>query len=332
MTSTAVTSGSALSAGEFFDRFPPPADHSGKLARISEWLLKARATGRPIALVTSGGTTVPLEKNTVRFIDNFSGGNRGSASAEYFLEKGYSVLFIHRKNSLKPYSRHLLLAADLGDFLNYLEHAPGEGGHVRVKEGVASQVSHLLTLHNRAQQTESLLCETFVSVFEYLWLFKDCATALRPFARDAVVFCAAAVSDFFILPSSMSEHKIQSYGGGLSLSLDPVPKCLAIASSEWAPHAFIVTFKLETDPQLLEAKVRRAFESGQQMVVGNMLSSYKHTVSVFSRPISDSSSPCSSPCSSPYSSPPVVVIKPEDAELESVLISEIIKSHQLYQI
>lgn len=38
---------------------------------------------RPIALVTSGGTTVPLEKNTVRFIDNFSHGERGALSAEY---------------------------------------------------------------------------------------------------------------------------------------------------------------------------------------------------------------------------------------------------------
>lgn len=35
-----------------------------------------------IALVTSGGTTVPLEKQTVRFLDNFSTGNRGALSAE----------------------------------------------------------------------------------------------------------------------------------------------------------------------------------------------------------------------------------------------------------
>ena len=37
-----------------------------------------------IALVTSGGTTVPLENNTVRFIDNFSAGTRGATSAECF--------------------------------------------------------------------------------------------------------------------------------------------------------------------------------------------------------------------------------------------------------
>jgi phosphopantothenate-cysteine ligase len=38
--------------------------------------------GRPIVLVTSGGTTVPLEHNTVRFVDNFSAGTRGSTSVE----------------------------------------------------------------------------------------------------------------------------------------------------------------------------------------------------------------------------------------------------------
>lgn len=41
---------------------------------------------RPIVCVTSGGTTVPLEKRCIRFIDNFSGGTRGALSTEYFLE------------------------------------------------------------------------------------------------------------------------------------------------------------------------------------------------------------------------------------------------------
>lgn len=54
----------------------------------------------------SGGTTVPLEHNTVRFVDNFSAGNRGSASAEYFLEHGYAVIFMYRTKSLEPFTRH----------------------------------------------------------------------------------------------------------------------------------------------------------------------------------------------------------------------------------
>ena len=38
--------------------------------------------GKEIVLVTSGGTAVPLEKQTVRFLDNFSTGNRGALSTE----------------------------------------------------------------------------------------------------------------------------------------------------------------------------------------------------------------------------------------------------------
>eukprot|EP01027_Heterolobosea_sp_BB2_P019753 GEZU01027805.1.p2 GENE.GEZU01027805.1~~GEZU01027805.1.p2 ORF type:complete len:110 (+),score=20.04 GEZU01027805.1:49-378(+) len=38
---------------------------------------------RKIVLVTSGGTNVPLEKNTVRFVTNFSTGGRGANSTEY---------------------------------------------------------------------------------------------------------------------------------------------------------------------------------------------------------------------------------------------------------
>lgn len=53
----------------------------------------------------SGGTTVPLEHNTVRFVDNFSAGTRGSASAEYFLDLGYAVIFMHRQKSLEPFTR-----------------------------------------------------------------------------------------------------------------------------------------------------------------------------------------------------------------------------------
>lgn len=58
------------------------------------------------SFLQSGGTTVPLEHNTVRFVDNFSAGNRGSASAEYFLDQGYAVIFMYRTKSLEPFSRH----------------------------------------------------------------------------------------------------------------------------------------------------------------------------------------------------------------------------------
>ncbi len=61
-------------------------------------------------VLQSGGTTVPLESRTVRFIDNFSSGTRGAASAEHFLRHGgrhrYAVVFLHRRGSLEPFRRH----------------------------------------------------------------------------------------------------------------------------------------------------------------------------------------------------------------------------------
>ncbi len=65
------------------------------------------------------------------------------------------------------------------------------------------------------------------------------------------------------------EHKIQSgaegsskrggsgdgSGGGLQLSLSKVPKVLGLLVSAWAPHATVVSFKLETDSAILVQKV-----------------------------------------------------------------------------
>ena len=55
----------------------PAAPHkTDALAAFAQQAVKDNAK---VALVTSGGTTAPLEKRTVRYVDNFSTGNRGAA-------------------------------------------------------------------------------------------------------------------------------------------------------------------------------------------------------------------------------------------------------------
>jgi len=71
---------------------------------MAAFVAKHVKAGRPVVCVTSGGTTVPLEKNTVRFIDNFSSGTRGALSTEYFLKNGYAVLFVTRLYSFQPFA------------------------------------------------------------------------------------------------------------------------------------------------------------------------------------------------------------------------------------
>ena len=97
-----------LTVEEFFQAPTPPVVDQF-MPRVHDFLSTQQVVSRRVVLVTSGGTTIPLERNTVRFIDNFSTGNRGAASTEYFLAKGYAVVFLHRKApaSAMPFLRHM---------------------------------------------------------------------------------------------------------------------------------------------------------------------------------------------------------------------------------
>ena len=63
--------------------------------------------GKPIILITSGGTSVPLEKGDGATLENFSTGTRGARSAEYFIKAGYPVIFFHRTGSICPFAIEL---------------------------------------------------------------------------------------------------------------------------------------------------------------------------------------------------------------------------------
>nr|CAG4647156.1 EOG090X085T [Megafenestra aurita]SVE92464.1 EOG090X085T [Megafenestra aurita] len=232
----------------------------------SGWERSANEKQR-VALITSGGTTVPLEKNTVRFIDNFSAGTRGSASAEYFLEAGYSVIFLHRSKSLEPYARHLVGRNVFG----MLEVLPE---HVSVN---AKNEVELRKLTQKYQLYRcNLLMVSFNTLSDYLWLLQATAQEMHILGSMALLYLSAAVSDFYIPASQMPCHKIQSSGGPLSLSLQLVPKMLAPLVTIWAPNAFIVSFKLETNEKLLEAKSKESLEKyHHHVVIGNVLDTRK---------------------------------------------------------
>jgi phosphopantothenate-cysteine ligase len=65
--------------------------------------------------VTSGGTSVPFEKNTIRTLENFSTGQRGARSTEYFLELGFSVIFVYRIGSLLPFTGRVSMESIFND-------------------------------------------------------------------------------------------------------------------------------------------------------------------------------------------------------------------------
>ena len=285
-----------MKQNSYFDDNAPPKvlDSYRKLGKafVSDHL----QSGHRVVLVTSGGTTVPLENQTVRFIDNFSAGTRGATSAEYFLENGYAVIFLHRQFSLLPYSRHYSHSTNC--FLDYM--AEGTNGEVMVNPEYQQKMLGVLRKYNAAKNGNKLLLLSYTTINEYLWELKELAMLMRPLGPKALFYLAAAVSDFFLPKDRLSEHKIQSSdikqpvvngaptskgiaptasGKKLMIDLDPVPKFLKTLVDGWAPEGMIVSFKLETDPSLLVSKAHQALDKySHHLVIGNLLSTRKFEV------------------------------------------------------
>ncbi|KAL2128869.1 hypothetical protein VTI74DRAFT_8556 [Chaetomium olivicolor] len=300
----------ALAEDHYFSANPPPKDLVKHVALAREFIDFHSAAGRRLVLVTSGGTTVPLEKQTVRFIDNFSAGTRGATSAEYFLEAGYAVIFLHRQFSLLPFSRHYSHATDC--FLDFLREGPN--GSVVARDEDAAKMLHVLRKYREARDRNMLLLLPFVSISDYLHELRSVAQLMRPLGPRGLLYLAAAVSDFFVPPDRMSEHKIQSTNAvdafkkssngktqpaaeeeetfdnfdsspavprskSLVIDLDPVPKFLKNLVEGWSPQGMIVSFKLETDPAILVHKARYSLDRYQHhLVIGNLLSTRKWEV------------------------------------------------------
>ncbi|OAA55704.1 DNA/pantothenate metabolism flavoprotein [Cordyceps fumosorosea ARSEF 2679] len=320
-----MSSPSVQAEDAYFSSNPPPRHLGAHLAQASSFIAEHAAAGRRVVLITSGGTTVPLERQTVRFIDNFSAGTRGATSAEYFLAAGYAVLFLHREFSLQPYSRHYTHAKDC--FLDFLDEDAGAGGEgdrrVVVRHKDQARILDVLREYKKARRSNMLLMLPFVTIGDYLHELRGIARLMRPLGSNGLLYLAAAVSDFFVPPERMAEHKIQSTdaaqapppptpladqpGGGtpsddeqpafdnfdaprvprskrLVVDLDPVPKFLENLVDGWAPEGMIVSYKLETDPALLVRKARASLDRYQHhLVIGNLLATRKWEV-VFVNP------------------------------------------------
>ncbi|QSZ32402.1 hypothetical protein DSL72_001976 [Monilinia vaccinii-corymbosi] len=291
---------------DYFSENPPPATLERHTSLAEAFINLHAAAGRRVVLVTSGGTTVPLERQTVRFIDNFSAGTRGATSAEYFLESGYAVIFLHRQFSLQPYSRHYSHATDC--FLDFLHEGPA--GSVVANEEYREKMLTVLRQYHAAKSKNLLLTLPFTTITDYLFILRAIAQLMRPLGPRGLLYLAAAVSDFFVPPERMQEHKIQSTNATdtkgseeredgeeeeafdnfdsspavprskrLIVDLDPVPKFLKNLVDGWAPEGMIVSFKLETDPSILVHKAKYSLDRYQHhLVIGNLLATRKWEV------------------------------------------------------
>jgi phosphopantothenate-cysteine ligase len=263
----------------------------------------------------SAGTIAPLEHNTVRFVDNFSAGSRGSSSAEYFLDQGYAVIFLFRTKSLEPFTRHF----SGQQFLDMLEIRENmDNPSINVQRDSVDILLPILRKYKLAQESNRLLYINFTSVSDYLWLLRAACESLASFEKRAVLYLAAAVSDFYVPQEDMPKHKIQS-SGAPKISLQLVPKILKPLVSSWVPTAFVVSFKLETDDSLLIAKSRESLmKYNHKLVIANVLQTRRNRV-VFV---------------TPNNSEEILLTKEQShagLEIEEPIVCEVIKRHEEFQ-
>jgi phosphopantothenate-cysteine ligase len=265
---------------EYFRRTSAPKWAEERREQVEAFLDHHRVVGKCMAVVTSGGTTVPLERNTVRFLDNFSTGSRGAASVEYLLGLGYAVIYVHRPGSIAPFARHLQRATASSLDVNFLEHvdvSSRQEQQIRLlvedpkaKENVVEAVKKL----QNVRATNTLLALPFTSVDDYFFVLRMVANCVAPWKERALFLLAAAVSDFYIPQQDLAEHKIQSRAGPLELTLQQVPKMLGVLRRNWAPQSFVVSFKLETDWDILRKKAKQAINKyAMHLVIANELHS-----------------------------------------------------------
>lgn len=212
-----------------------------------------------LVLITAGGCDVRLEKNTVRQISNFSTGKRGSLSAEYFLKKGYYVIYFHYSSSLKPYFNRI-------DQERLLE-----------SKYLTSDFYNQIMIEYEKYSSRLLFLD-YKYIEEYIERLYFLVNSLSSFNSNLIIFLSAAISDYYIPSHSLSEHKIQSKSiegqsiTSLSIKLEAVKKEIYLIKESLCPSCLLVSFKLETDKELLESKsINAIVNTKSDIVVGNIL-------------------------------------------------------------
>lgn len=272
-SSVASSCDGEANAEQFLSRLDKPADLDqvrDKVINFIQHHVERQLPNSRFVLITSGGTSVPLEKNTVRFIDNFSGGTRGAASAEKFLERGYAVIFLHRTKTLEPFTRHFnqkLVFETLSECL--ISEDEDDKLALEPMHNLLDDMRDLLTAYRATK--DRLLSIGFVELSEYIHYLHQITCVMHQLAPKSILYLAAAVSDFYIPPSNLATHKIDSTAP-LHLTLQLVPKFLSPLVKYWAPNAYVVSFKLETDSSKLISKSRKALDGyGHKLVIANEL-------------------------------------------------------------
>lgn len=211
-------------------------------------LMEALKNQKAIYILTSGGTQVGL--NSAYALENFSTGTRGSKLAECFCENKQYIIYLCRKGSVLPFERREK-EANHEDLESYIYKAKKKLKYV---------------------------------VFEQFELFSEYEAKLRGLCqllqkelpqKPLLIISSAAVSDFN-LPA---EDQRQFLAPKEELKMEKTKNSLKELAQQGCQ---IISFKLETDQQILEKKSLESFDKyGSKMVIGNLLQSRYEEIFIY---------------------------------------------------
>jgi hypothetical protein len=107
---------------------------------------------------------------------------------------------MHRLKSLEPFTRHFS-GQKFMDMLELLDQGPNTT--ITVKPDSVDVLAPVLASYKNAQEGGRILYVTFTTVADYFWLLRAACECLAVFETKAVLFLAAAVSDFYVPSNEM---------------------------------------------------------------------------------------------------------------------------------
>lgn len=111
---------------------------------------------------------------------------------------------MHRLKSLEPFTRHFT-GQQFFDMLDITDN--GQSTSITVKPDSVDVFAPILAKYKQARESQMILYVSFTSVVDYMWLLRAACECLAAFEERAVLYLAAAVSDFYIPQDMMVSRK-----------------------------------------------------------------------------------------------------------------------------
>ncbi|KAI9921119.1 hypothetical protein PsorP6_002656 [Peronosclerospora sorghi] len=292
---------------DFFSKTPPdPRWRLSAVQKQTEEFIATQLAGqcRGIALITSGAAIVPLDPENDTFVDTVPHvqEQQGPACAEYLLQLGYAVIFIHRENSLRPFTRHFQKYIQNGAFMDMF--CLQNNGLVLSGVNISQQLQLQKITQLYAECRTRILDLSFTSVQQYLMLTRLAANAMDVAKDSGIVVLAGTLMDFYVPldPSTAAfEATDDTDSHEVSLSKSPpssknvkakhlkkfakkvankkneefsinfvrIPNIIQKIRRDWCPKAFLITCKHQlASGEAIEAAHGDLEKSGVDVIAG----------------------------------------------------------------